>query len=115
MSMNYHLYTKDARPVTAGELAAAAGADGERVVVLGSFRDRGEYEVLAAGAPLAGNVEVCLVSSRLAHADALVARLLARGKVDDAVEAGEIRVRELSVLAGPDWEDEGEADGLEAV
>ena len=115
MSAEYHLYTKDGRPVTAGELAAAAGADGERIIVLGSFREWGEYEVLSAETPLDGSVDVCLVSSRLPQADDLVARLLARRPVGDAPEAGEIRVCDLSVSAGPDWQDEGEAEELRAV
>lgn len=117
MSMDYHLYTKDERPVTASELAAAAEAQGHRICVLSSFSDWSDYNVADPAVPLAQDVVVCLISSTLSNVDELMERLQAHdaAALREAIEANEIRACDLSVTTGPDWQYEDEAEELKDV
>jgi hypothetical protein len=117
VSVDYHLYTQDERPVTTSELATAAEAGGDFLFILNSFHDWGDYDLAGPAAPLESDVIVCLVASSLPDASKLVEELRARSEhaVRAAVESNGIRICELSTSAGPDWQDEGEAEELKQV
>lgn len=115
MSVDYHLYTKDDRPITASELIGVGAVAGELVCVLSSFRDWSEYAVVPLDEPLKGELLVCLVSAQLANSGELIEQLITHRPVGPALEANDIRVCHLSVVEGPDWKDNGEAEELGEV
>jgi hypothetical protein len=101
MSLDFHLYTKDERPVTVGELATAAQATGHHLLVLNSFRDWSSYQLAVPDDLISDDAVICLIAIQNPSASAAIDWLTARAGADiqTALEAKLIRTCDLSIHA----------------